>query len=60
MANKKMDFDNWPVSHHVDGNNVSKVFENPRLLEVERGHTFFTDEKTGKRTERPDWASDRD
>lgn len=52
--------DLFPESHQVDGNNVSKIANSPKPLEVERGHTFYTDESTGKRTDPPDYANDRD
>lgn len=52
--------DEYPTLNRVDGNNVSRIANDPRPLEVERGHTYWTNERTGKRVEKPDWASDRD
>lgn len=50
--------DSFPVHHNVDGNNVKQIANNPRPLEIERGHSFWIDSETGKRVEKPDWARD--
>ena len=50
--------DSFPIRNHVDGNNTKQISSNPRPLEIERGHDFWTDSETGKRTEKPDWAKD--
>ncbi len=62
MANKAlppMD-EGFPTSRHVDGDNVKKVSDTPGYQDINRGHTDWTNSKTGERMERPDWASDRD
>lgn len=42
-----------------DGNNVSKIADDPKPLLVERPHTEWKGED-GECKEKPDWASDRD
>lgn len=50
----------YPVSNHVDGDNVSKIANKPGYMDINKGHTEWKNSQTGECMDPPEWAGDRD